>query len=544
MFRLIGLLLCTLFFVGVSNHDARAWFWDDTSLVTINDEKFSDQDFRDWWQNWQEENMEFPETPDQFIEWQLMAQEGRRMQLDSEPSYQRKVETFLKVRALMMLKNEEVDSKAKPSRQDMWAVYEKEYCPSWNIAVFFFETEAQAAEKGKALREGAISHEDLKVLPATEGGPLFYEAKWLRYPQIKEDWFSSLKGSSPGFITPPQAMGKHFIILQFIEEKGPEDEDFAKVEATIQSKLRDQLSAELTFKLVEDLKKKYQVVVDEEFLATIGDTPLDLETAERALIKTSQGDISAGALQAMIAKERQFRKQYNFNPEDSESLKARVVASMLAQTLISWDAINRHYELKEPFAAVFQFYQKHRLTKEIEKRFISTKAKLDEGEVKAYYDENQQKFFHPEMISYILVEGEKALVERMRQDVTQGEDFSAVVAKHFPGGVPARQVPVSHLDAELKEPLLALHKGEVSMPFPLKNSFAMAKVVNRRSAMPVPFMQVKDEIEKKLGDEKFAASRREFLEQLKEKSSIKVNSKTWNKLRKELEQQYETKENK
>ncbi len=544
MCRLTWLVVCTLVFVGISSHDANAWLWTDSSLVTINHEKFSDQDFRDWWQNWQEENMPLPESPDEFINWQLMAQEGARMQLASEPGYQRKVETFLKVRALMILKNEEIDAKAKPSRNEMWALYEKEYCPRWQIAVFFFESEAQAAEKGKALAEGLTTKDDLQALTGKEGGPLFAETKWLRFPQIKEEWLASLRGKKPGYITAPQAMGKHFIILHFVEEKGPEEEDFAKVKATIQSKVRDQLSAALTFKLVQDLKKKYQVTVDDAFLATIGDTPLDLESSERAVITTTQSDISAGALQAMMAKERQFRKQYNFRPEDAESLKERVVANMLAQTLISWEAINRHYEEKEPFAAVYQFYRKHRLTKEIEKRFIRPQAILDEAEAKAYYEENQQKFSYPEMISFALAEGEEELIKRMRQDVTRGADFFEVAGKHFPGGPPVQQIPVSHLDADLKEPLLALKKGEVSMPFPKGNNFAMAKIVNRRPAMPVPFLQVKAEIDKKLSEEKFAASRQEFLDLLKKKSSIKVNSKTWSKLRKELEQQYEAKGNK
>lgn len=544
MFGLRQLLLCVLVLVGATTHEARAWFWDEPPLLTINGENFTAQDYRDWWQNWQEENIPLPASPDSFIEWQLLAQEGLRMQLDTEPGFQRKVETFLKVRSLMILKNEEVDSRIKPTREELWAVYEKEYCPRWQIAVFFFATEAQAAAKGAALREGAIAVEELQALPAKDGGPLYYEAKWLRYPQIKEEWLSSLKGSSPGFITPPQAMGKHFIILHFAAEKGPEEGDFAKVKAGIQSKVRDQISAELTFKLVEELKKKYQVVVDEEFLATIGDIPLDLETSERAVIKTTQGDISAGALQAMIAKERQFRKQYKFSPEDADSLKKRVVANMLAQTLISWEAMDRHYEEKAPFAATYQFYRKHRLTREMEKRYIRPQALVTEAEARAYYEENLQKFSLPEMISYALVEGEEELINRMRQEIIRGEDFFAVAAKHFPGGLPVQQVPVSHLDLVLQGPLLALHKGEVSRPFPLQNNFAMAKMVNRRPAMPVPFTQVKEEIDKKLSDEKFAAARTEFLDLLKEKSTIKVNTKIWNKLHKELEQQHESKENK
>ncbi len=544
MFKVVWLVVCTLFFVGGQSQEAAAWIWGDPSLVTINDEKFSTQDYRNWWQNWQEENMSVPESPDDFVNWQLMAQEGSRMQLESEPAYQRKVETFVKVRSLMILKQEEIDSKVKPSRKEMWAIYEKDYCPRWNIAVLFFETEELAAEKGKALRAKATTVEALKEVPAEKGGPLFYEAKWLRYPKVKEDWLSSLEGKRPGYFTDPMPMGKHFIILNFVEERGPEEEDFNKVKKAIESKVVDRQSAELTAKLVEKLKKKYEVQVDEEFLTTIGETPLDLETAEKPVVQTSKQNVSAGDLQAMMAKERQFRKQYKFQAEEAEALKKRVVANLLAQTLISWEARDRHFEEKEPFKPVYEFYTKHRLAKEIEKRFIRPKAKLDEGEAKAYYEKNQEKYSHPEMISYILVEGEEELIKRMRQDIVQGEDFFAVVEKHFPGGVPAQQLPVSHLDTALQGPVLGLKKGEVSQPFALQKNFAMAKLVNRRQAMPVPFMKVKDEIVKKLTDEKFASSRQEFLDQLKEQSTIKVNAKAWQKLRKELVKKDEGKENK
>lgn len=544
MFRMTWVLLWAVCFIGGSSGEARAWFWNDDTLVTIGDEKFTSRDYRNWWQNWQEEGMALPETPEEFIDWQLMAQEGVRMQLDSEPDYLRKVDTFLKVRSLMILKNEEVDAKAAPSKAQMWALYEKEYCPRWHVAVFFFATEAEAAAQGKALTEGSLGTDELQARPASDGGPLFAESKWLRTPQIKEAWLDSLKGRAPGYITPPQAMGEHFIILQLLAEKGPEQEDFATIKATIENKVRDQLSAELTYQLVQALKKKYQVRVDEEFLAAIGDTPLDLQDAERPLITTTQSTISAGALQAMIAKERQFRKQYHFTPEETDKLKERVLANMLAQTLISWEAMNRHYEEKEPFAAVYQFYRRHRLTKEIEKRFITPKATLDESEAKVYYEENQQKFTYPEMISFALIEGEEELVMRMRREITLGEDFFVVAARHFPGGLPVREVPVSHLEADLQKQLLPLNKGEVSMPFALGHNFGLAKLVNRRPAMPVPFLQVKEEINKKLGEEKFAASRRAFLDLLKEKSAIKVKTKTWNKLRKELEQQHESTPNK
>jgi hypothetical protein len=544
MSKVAWLVLCTCLFVGGSNHNARAWFWNDSSLATINGETFSTQDYQNWWENWQEENMDVPASPEEFINWQLMAQEGERMQLDREMDYQRKVATFLKVRALMIFKNEEVDSKVKISQDELWAIYAKEYSPRWQIGVFFFETEEVAAQQGDALRRGTLSGEELKNLSVKEGGPLFTEAKWLRRPQIKEEWLTVLTGKKAGHITPPQPMGKYFIILNFMEEKGPTEEDFATLKTSIARKISKQRSGELTVQLVEQLKRKYQVVVDQEFLATIEDTPLDLERSEQPVITTNQENISAGALQAMIAKERQFRKQYKFQPEDSAALKERVVASMLGQTLISWEAIDRHYENKQPFKTTYDFYRKHRLTKEIEKRFIRPNAELEDGEVLAFYEKNQHLYSSPEVISFAVVEGEPELINRMRQEMVQGEDFFAVTSKHFPNGLPIQQVPLNHIEEGLKTPLLALSKGEVSAPFTFNKNSAMVKLVNRRSAVPVPFKQVKDELTKKLGDEKFTTSRKDFLTILKKKSAITVNQKTWTKLYNELLQQNESKETK
>ncbi|MDR9501697.1 MAG: hypothetical protein RI601_07860, partial [Desulfurivibrionaceae bacterium] len=91
MFGLRQLLLCILVLVGGTTHEARAWFWEEAPLLTIAGEQFAAQDYRDWWQNWQEENMSLPASPDSFIDWHLLAQEGLRMQLDTEPGFQRKV---------------------------------------------------------------------------------------------------------------------------------------------------------------------------------------------------------------------------------------------------------------------------------------------------------------------------------------------------------------------------------------------------------------------------------------------------------------------
>lgn len=534
MSKLVSILLCTCFLLGASLQTSHAWFWQNKPLVTINDEVFTDQDYRNWWLNWQEPEMDVLSSMDTFIDWQLMAQEGQRMQLDTEPSYQRKIDTFLKVRALMIFKSEAVDSKVKMTQKELWAMYEKDYTPRLNIAVFFFKTEENATTQGNLLRQNKISFDDLKNLSQKDGGPLFNETKWLRRPQIKEGWLSALEGQTAGYITPARPMGDYFIFLNLLEEKGGDKADFATLESSLERKLRKQKSTELTIQLLEDLKKKYEVVIDEEFLAAIDETPLELQLAEKPLITTNQENISGGALQAMMAKERQFRKQYDFKNEDISTLKQRVVNGMLAQTLISWEAIAQHYENKQPFKNTYDFYRRHRLTKEIERRFISPKATLGEGEAKLYYEKNQDQYTYPESVSYVLVEGEKELIKRIHKDIVQGANFTTVVNKHFPNGLVTKQSALSQLTPELKAPLLALKRGEVSTPFTLDGNGALVKLMQRKSAIPIPFKQVKEELSQNLSKEKFISSKRDFLTILKGKSTIKINTKKWAKLHHDL----------
>lgn len=538
MSKLVGILLCTCFILGATSpNNAHAWFWQNEPLVTINDETFTEQDYRNWWQHWQEPELDVPASLDSFIDWQIMAQEGLKMQLDREPSYTRKIDTFLKVRALMIFKNDAVDSKVEISHDDLWSLYTQDYCPRLNIAVFFFKTEKATTAKADLLRQKKITLAELRTLPAKEGGPLFSETKWLRRPQINEDWLTAIEGQEVGYITPARSMGDYFIFLQLIDQKGPEEEDFSSLKTSIERKVRKQKSTALTIQLLEDLKKKYQVVIDEDFLASIDETPLDTQMADKPVITTNHENISGGALQTMISKERKFRKQYDFSNEDIVTLKKRVVENMLAQTLISWEAIARHYENQPPFKNTYDFYRKHRLTKEIEKRFIVPEAVLAEDEAQLFYEKNQNLYTYPEMVSFILVEGEEELIKRIHQDIVLGANFTEVIAKHFPSGLPVKQSTIGQLEPELKTAILTLNRGEVSTPFVMNNSGNLVKLVQHKSAIPIPFKKVQAEIKQKLAKEKYISSKQKFLAILKEKSTIKINNKKWVTLHNDLVRQ-------
>ena len=113
----IGLLMALYSIPGAS----AAWLWGDANtVVTINDEAFSPDDFKHWWALWNEEKNAVPEDPQQFIEWKLVAQEARIMELDQTPTFKRKINVFLKSRSRVQFKYDEVDSRIQPmSEQEL-----------------------------------------------------------------------------------------------------------------------------------------------------------------------------------------------------------------------------------------------------------------------------------------------------------------------------------------------------------------------------------------------------------------------------------------
>lgn len=127
---LLRLVVLSIFITVLFPVDSFSWR-NPELLVELNETTFVKQDFIDWWQIWKEEDTPFPDGPDDFIDWMLLAQEAKNMQLYDQPVYRNKVSIYLRVRSLMQLKQEEVDSRiSKPTREDLWPLYQEKYLPA------------------------------------------------------------------------------------------------------------------------------------------------------------------------------------------------------------------------------------------------------------------------------------------------------------------------------------------------------------------------------------------------------------------------------
>ncbi len=511
------------------------WLWDNDTLVTIDGKKYTTKDFKNWWGNWREKGMDIPKSPRPFIDWMLLFREAERMHLDSDSSYRRKVLTFLKARSLMLLKRDEVDSKIKISEDDMWRRYEKLYSPRWLVDIIYYKDNKKALAAFKDLKSGRVTVARLRSMKSSEGGPDYFQEKWLRPVTANSILEKRLRGMRIGQLAPPVAWEKGFVVLKLQDIKGADKEDYKGVKARIRNSLIKERQAELTIKLVKRLRKKYHVKVATERIKTLDLDEPDEKFSDEPVITTDRGIITEREFMKQVRRLQRFRKQYGFKDQDKFDFKRRVLDGIIAQTLTSWEALDRHYEEKTPLKAAYRFYCQHRLIKDLEQRLFVPEAKVDDAQVKAYYSQHIKDFTRPGIVKFAILDGSKEQMDKIWTEVAAGKDFMALARKYKGHELPVRSIPFNHLQPEVKRVISRLAKGEVSPPVHIKGRIAMIKLVDRRPPVAIPLKDVRNRIANRLRQDKIAAVREKFLAQLRAKSVVKVNKGVWRKLREGME---------
>jgi hypothetical protein len=525
----------TLFmFLGIA--EAHAWSWGEKNLVTIDDKEFTSQDFRDWWQSWREKDMPLPKNLDPYIEWNLLAREAETMELYREPSFQRKINVFLKVRSLMLLKNDAIDSKIDISESDLHKEYRTQHTPLWNVQAFYFMEQKDADKAYTDLTSAVISPADLKGRVQPDDSSVQVEERWFRPQAFKnnKEWLDVVSKLKTGGIAAPFSMGDKFVVIHLLETKGPDEEDFKLLKEGIRRELSDTRSAELNSRFFEDLRKKYSVAINYDILDKAGQGDISAEILDKPVITSNRMDVPLRHYQEKLQAELNVQGKQNAGDKEKEAIKIKVLNGILSQTLTTWESLDRHYVEKPPLKPVFEFYKQHRLIKELEGKVFDNMITVGDNDIKQYYRKNLKEFTPLEMVSLAMWEGGEEIAARIYDDISRGVDFFAAVSNHSDLKVPVTQVPYNHLDPVVQKKIDTLVNGDVSAPFKKGSLQVIVKLINRQPSSPAPLEKVQAEIAEKIHEQRYKDVKAEYLEQLKQRSAIIINRKAWNRLQKEL----------
>ena len=531
----ILILLVCLGFLPVT--PVMAGLFGNDTLVSIDGTSYNVDDFKHWWEFWKGEEETLPETPDPYIDWLLLSREAERTALDETPGFKRQTRIFLQSRTLLMLKYEAVDSQINVTDADIKTRYEDEFLPRWLIQRLEFKEERLAMAAWQEISEGTLTVEDLLGRDPEEGGPIDTIENWVRPKQIDPGWTAVFKKVAVGEVVDPNEHDKGRILYILKEQKGGDEEDLARFSENIQKVLWKEQEDILTKALLDKLREKYQVTIDEERLAALDINAADDTFTDAPVITTNKENVSEKQFMAVIGRLRMSRPSAAHAGEDedkADEYKKETASNIIYQSVTNWEALDRHYEEKEPFKWEYEFNFNHRLVQTLERQLFAPQVNVSEEEIKQYYEKNMGRYTQPTIVKLYIVDETQIPIDLVWADVAVGKNFEEAVKEHYDQPIQPQEAPSNHLDPEVREVVAKLIDGETSQIFTAQGIRVLVHLVERTPEAPLPLERVKQSIRSKIWEEKLNQIRNTYLDKIKSRSEIEVRQRNWEKIQKEL----------
>jgi hypothetical protein len=159
---------------------------------------------------------------------------------------------------------------------------------------------------------------------------------------------------------------------------------------------------------------------------------------------------------------------------------------------------------------------------------------VTEAEARADYEARKGEYTRPAQVRLqeILVaaaEGRDALADAQRlvARARAGEDFAALAREH--SDAPTRAaggelgaVNLAEMNPLVEQQLTALRPGDVSEPVVVTEGYRIFRVVERSEVSVVPFEQARDEIIRKLTQERYAREYETYIEGLRKTAAVEI----------------------
>ncbi len=508
-------------------------FGDRAAIVSINQITYSARDYHNWWQEWREANTPVPETADTFIDWMLCFQEAQQIGLFKNQRYRHKISVFLKSHSLMLLRQEEVNDRLKPpTKEQLMQEYHQHYQPRLTLQMVKLDDAAVAGKVKELIADGLELKEAL--ITAGSGNVPVWQRQNVRPLAVEEDLQALFQTGEqqPDIFLIPRDSG--YLLIRVLEWKTGSQDDYHQLKEGLAEKILRARTQQLNANLLVRLRRKYQPVIQEEKLAALEAENVDPETV---VLEMNELRVTAGQLQKFITQERRRLqgRDRSRNAGTTREIAARVIKNMITQTLVSFEALDRHYEQRLPFRETFAFYCQHRLIKELEQEAIWPLVTVTEEEIRKEYEQHRKDYLQPAVIELAWVRtGNHRLVEILDHQLQAGEDFFTVMNPYFPEITGIRKVPETELPVEIRQLVDSLVPGQVSSRVTANGETLYVKLLRRHQPQPQPLAQVATAIHDQLRERQFAGQKELMIKKLRQRSTITLNERTWHKLRQRL----------
>lgn len=181
------------------------------------------------------------------------------------------------------------------------------------------------------------------------------------------------------------------------------------------------------------------------------------------------------------------------------------------------------------------------LTQKVIQQEVGDKVDIGNEEVRKYYDAHKNEFVRPEEVDlseiFLKTDGKTpeqiAAVKKQADDlhtrIVNGEDFAALAKRYSEGpakdeGGELGEYQRGQLAKQLEDAVFKLDKNGVTDPIQTQTGFIILKVNAHYDAGLQPLDKVESEITNRLYAQKMEPALREYLQQLREESYVRVKA--------------------
>ncbi len=467
-----------------------------------------------------------------LINVRLIAQEGRRMELDKLPEIRRMLDAY----AHVTLREELVERTVKDIKADPKAVDEmyRAAVREWKVSAVLFASEEPAKSMVADLGAGKDFAELAKTYLAAGKATKINDGVVVKRDSAEPAVAKALASMTAGTTSPVIPTTSGSVVLKVEDVLYPDDPPArARAErAIVLKKRREAVSA-----FDAALRAKY-VKVDEQLFKSI-----DYEAATPgidALLKDTRALARIKGEKPVTVAEmtEQLKFQFFHGPQMAaerrrlNSKKLEILEGMLHRRVFRKEALRLKLDKTDSYRDKLKEYEDSVLFEAVLRKAVVPDIRLAEDDVKAYYEAHRADYTTPEMVRMrSLVFADKASAEATRELLRTGADFQWVASRaegqldpntqgviSFDG----RPIMTSELPEGVQKAIAGAKGGDVTLYLAPANQFYVLAIESIIAAQPESYENLRAKMRDKVINIKIEQAVEEYADKLRSLSDVKV----------------------
>ena len=283
-----------------------------------------------------------------------------------------------------------------------------------------------------------------------------------------------------------------------------------------------------TVSLIDKLRTKFNVIIDYQLFDRINIISPRPEDNDKILIRSDKSVVPVSYFIEQCKKENSLGRSDLNNKDQQDQLKKRVINIMVSNSIVMWEALDRHYEEFSPLKEDYKFTKEYNVVKELERRLYK-EIHVSQEEIARYYNDNKSSFTKPVELRLVLVEGSKKDIKSLWTQVISGSQIIKSASQlNLPVKITSQQATnYDQLSTEVAKVVKALKPGELSRPIAGKNLYSLIKLEKRHAETIKKIDQVRTLISKTIIKNKQVEIKKQFIQKLAQNSDIITNTDLW-----------------